>query len=79
MDAARPERYEKAFALAGLSLARITTVVARQDGAPRYLLYLAHGEPVETTERVSFAVRDERGQWTGSYESIRTALDLPGA
>ena len=78
MDAARPERYERAFQDARLHLHRVTTVLARDNGSPRYLIYRGSQEPTDTVARQTFAIRDTDGEWTRSYQEIRGTLQLPG-
>ena len=78
MDAARPERYERAFLDAQLHLHRVTTVLARESGPARYLIYSASPEPIGAIDRVTFAVRDTEGGWTPAYAEVRSALRLPG-
>ena len=78
MDAERPERYERAIAEVGLHLTRVTTVLARTEGPPRYLIYQARRDASDI-QRTRLAVRDHSGAWSPEFEVIRRRLGLPGA
>lgn len=79
MDAARPERYERAFVDAGLTLLSVLRVLATEAGSPRYLIYRAGFGSAGPAERSTLAVRKQSADWTRAYEEVRAALDLPGA
>lgn len=80
MDAARPERYESAVAGAGLHLVRQITVLAREDGPARFLVYQATAEALpDGVERAHdvIAVRRSDGSYTDAFAAAREVLSLP--
>ena len=78
MDAARPDRYERAIEDVGLCLRRKTAVVPRAERPPTYLIYEASRTPIPGMPMSdSLAVRDEMGAWTPDFIQVRQALDLP--
>jgi len=77
MDSERPERYERAIEDAGLHLERVVTVLAREGGPARYLLYRA-GRVPGSVARSELAVRTASGEWTPAFASIRGVLGLVG-
>jgi tRNA1(Val) A37 N6-methylase TrmN6 len=79
MDAAQPERHERALEDSGLVLAEVTEVVPLEGRPPTYLLYRAtkgEGSPVDVL-RKSLAVRDEHERFSPDFAEIRAALSLP--
>ncbi|MGM0574287.1 MAG: tRNA1(Val) (adenine(37)-N6)-methyltransferase [Myxococcota bacterium] len=77
MDAARPERYERAVSAAGLHLHRRVAVRPREGAPPTYLVYQAADAPAEAVEEIDLAVRRPDGAWTDAFRAIRGRLDLP--
>ncbi|MDP6944842.1 MAG: hypothetical protein QF464_11885, partial [Myxococcota bacterium] len=78
MDAERSERYERAIADVGLHLGQVVTVLAREAGPARYLVYRAGTEAGAVTRR-TLAVRSADGSWTADFAEIRARLGLVGA
>jgi tRNA1Val (adenine37-N6)-methyltransferase len=78
MDAARPSRYEAATADAGLFVERVMEVLPKPGQPPTYLIYWATlRAPVAAPTTEKLAVRDEHGQWSEAFQSVRRALALP--
>lgn len=78
MDAARPERYERAIGDAGLALRKVVRVQAFEGGPVRYLAYVAARDGAGgEAAREAFAVRDAARAWTPEFAALRRRLDLP--
>ena len=77
MDGASRPRCERAFAAAGLTLVRATTVLPTPEKPPRYVIYaVAHASPAGRDER-ELVVRTADGAWTAAFVRVREMLDLP--
>ena len=78
MDAARPARYEGAMRDAGLCIKRVMEVLPKPGQPPTYLIYWAGLEPAaDELKREKLVVRDDTGQWTEAFQSVRQTLNLP--
>jgi tRNA1Val (adenine37-N6)-methyltransferase len=78
MDAARPARYEVAIRTAGLFINRVMEVLPKADQAATYLIYWASlVASSDAPSREKLTVRDDQGQWTEAFQSVRQALNLP--